>query len=294
MEQENSETIVVYAPRMHAALIPEAVPAAVFCFNPGLGAGLGAGQASERGLFTPAALPLDAAKAKAWLRSMLEWGLQFDSPGQLTAMAVAEALQKQRNVSGMDPGELADLQRFAAGSEAQVPQSRESARAAEEQAAKLQAQLRLLLAWNLEERAKELADLGQGLASQYQRFGQALGLGEGDDEDESRDAGLSAPLLSQDAEDSLPHAEILASMLAFVPPGSCVYSDNPALTAVWREQGLEFKPFEDDEDSLAKTLGSKTSCCRAPGWRLAGLPGPDVARPWLDAAFLAVLPLAAG
>jgi len=293
VEQEKSETIVVYAPRLHAALVPQGVPVAVCCLDPGLG--MPHREVPGRESWTPADLPLEPAKARAWLGSMISWGLQFDSPGQLTAMAAAEAMQKRRDFGGMGQDELGDLQRFASGAQAKdAPTEAESV-----ETARVQAQLRLLLAWNLEERAMELLDLGQGLASQYQRFGQALGLDDDEQDDasgdqEARQAGIASPVPADDVEDTLPGIEAVGSMLAFLPAQCCLYSDALGLVTAWRESGLEFIPLEDDADAgeLAALLGPGRFVCRAPGWKLAGLKSADPSMPWLEREYLAATAVA--
>lgn len=287
MEQENEEFISVYAPRMHGALIPSSVPDAVLRLDPGLSRQQAGMQeaGNERSVWRPQTLPLDEKQARAWLRSMLGWGMQFETPGQLASVAAVEALHKQREIGGMDPTELAELKRFSSGApfdaQAVSPQERHKA-------ALLQAQLHLLLAWNLEERSLELSSLGKGLHSQYERFGQALGL---EQDQEASEAGLGQPVSLDDAEPQLPVLEVLAAMLAFVPEHGCLYSEDQRLVASWQEQGLSFITLEErGEEQLQQAFSGQEDIVvgQAPGWRLAGRSGPFEDMPWLEREFLAV------
>ena len=155
----------------------------------------------------------------------------------------------------------------------------------------LQAQLRLLLAWNLEERSMELSSLGQGLASQYERFGQALGLEEDEEGEEGEDAGLLRPLSLNDGDDLLPRLEIVAAMLPFLPAESCLYTEDPHLVTAWMEQGMVFSGLDaqsSQELVLAFSGSDDVQLARAPGWRLAGKRGPEAELPWLEQEYLAV------
>lgn len=282
MEQEHAETIVVYAPRMHSALVPSGAPAAVLRFDP-LAPDPEEQGSSERGTFRPVSLPLDDKQAKAWIREMLAWGLQFDTPGQLSALAAADALHKQRDIGGMGASELEDLVNFSQA----TPVSRTtSAKPVGDPlaAARLQAQLQLLLAWNLEQRSLEVSSLNKGIADNYARFGQVLGL---DSEEEAAEAGLGKPMLAEDNASLLPRLDVVAAMLAFLPAGSCLYSEDQGLLEAWAEQGLEFVALEEEGHSLAEPLGTGAAVCKVPGWRLAGLRGAVPEKPWLEREFWA-------
>lgn len=287
VEQENAEFIAVYAPGLHGALIPANAPATVLCFDPGLP--LSQEQsAANRGRFHPSNLPLSEKEAQAWLRSMLTWGMQFDSPGQLAAMAAAEALHKRSHIGGMPPDEVADLQRFSSGLAADI--AKDTAEASPEQKQKallLQAQLHLLLAWSLEERKLELSSLGHGLASQYERFGQALGL---EEDQEATEAGMVRPLTLEEGDDLTPRLEVAAAMLPFLPAGSCIYTEDSHLATAWLEQGIAFSGLEEGcSQELAQAFSGceDVQLARTPGWRLAGKRGAVPELPWLDHEYLA-------
>lgn len=294
MEQETNDTLVVYAPRLHAALIPAGVPPGVLLFDPsGADAPAAPAAAGQRALWRPDNLPLPPKQAKTWLREMVAYGMQFESAGQLAAVAAAEAAQKLQSVGGLRPGELDDISRFASQTHKAEPTAQERLAAGLQQA-----QLALLLALSLEERSAELSGLDRDLSAQYARFGQALGLEEGDESGtplaDAGLSGLSSPLLTEEDAAALPCVESVAAMLAFLPEGAALYSEDPRLAAFWAEAGLDFAPLPEG-DPLRKRLSGQEAAvlaARATGRQLIGADRPLPDKPWLERGFRVVLPAA--
>ena len=188
----------------------------------------------------------------------------------------------------MPPGEAADLLRISSGLVVDAPEALPGVSSEERQKALLlQAQLHLLLAWNLEEKSLELSSLGEGLASQYERFGKALGLEEDDD---ATEAGLVRPVDLDEGDELLPRLEVAAAMLAFLPAGSCLYTEDSPLVTAWMEQGVGFSGLAD---GCSQELAQACSGCedlqvaRVPGWKLAGRREPVAGLPWLEHDYLA-------
>ncbi len=292
MEQETTETLVVYAPRLHAALLPAGVPSGVLLFDPrGTDTPAAAPETGQRAFWHPDNLPLPPREAKAWLREMVAYGMQFESAGQLAAVAAAESAQKLQGVGGLRPGELDDIARFASQTQKTEPTAQERLAAGLQQA-----QLALLLALSLEERCAELAGLDRDFSAQYARFGQALGLEDGDVTGTPLAAaglsGLSTPLLTEEDAAALPCVENVTAMLAFVPEGAALYSEDPRLAAFWAEAGLRFASL-DDQDPLQERLSGQDAAllvARATGRQLTGADRPLPEKPWLERSFRVVVP----
>lgn len=277
-------SLVLYVPHMHPQLLPQSLPGEVCRFDPGLAGGLAAAtEKQDVKPFLPDGLPLQPAQAAAWLREIVQYGMQFDSPGQLAATTAASSAALGQSIGGMRSDELEDISSFKArgGEQEQKP---EKDLQAQERA---KAQCTLLLAWNLEERNLELSDLSKGLASHYERFGKALGLE--DDGGEAEDE-LNSPVPLDDQASSLPRLQVVGAMLAFLPPESCLYTEDDRLYQEWRERGVEFSPAQPESLPFrcdVREAGSLVTAS-APGWKLAGLSRPTQHAPWLDREYSAV------
>lgn len=295
-----SDNLVINVPRLHAAYLSARAPKAVVCFDPGLAQGE---TAEGRGMFRPESLPFAPKQARAWVRETVSYGMQFDGPGQLAAVAAAEAAMKGKNVSGLRPDEMQELSSFsgAATPEEGAKAARDKAvkeEAAKAQALVTQAQLTLLLAWYIEERSLELKDLSQGLASQYERFGAALdGKAEDTegimkDADDVAETGLQAPLIDAEEAGTLPGPEVVAGILAFLPQEAALFTEDKALVAQWLEAGLTPVAFENSEYAarFPRFKGyAGLQVVTAPGWRLAGMSRPQPEKKWLDVARTVIL-----
>jgi hypothetical protein len=278
MEQEAAASIIVHVPGMHPELLPEHLPVGVRCFDPGLAP-------PATGFHTPGNLPLTPRQARQWVSDILAYGLQFQRPGDLAATAAASLSEAHILPDTMRKGESSDLQAFiASGAAPPVPEPVDSAGNR-----LLQAQMTLLLAWNLEERFLELGGLNRQLADSSRRFDQAIGPGAEEAPEEESLAvspvteGLEGPLYA----DASAGQQVLEPMLAFLERDVLLCSTDPALIQGWLESGIEAVAAAELPDSLAGIDGVRL--LRAPGWRLCGHGQPRSDKPWLDAEFRVVL-----
>lgn len=287
MEQEASASIIVHVPGMHPELLPEHLPTGVRCFDPGLGTPPGRGARPDGRMHSPGNLPLAPREARQWVNDILTYGLQFERPGDLAATAAASFSEAHILPDAMRKGEASALQAFiVSGVAPTAPEPVDTARNR-----LLQAQMTLLLAWNLEERFLELDGLNRRLADSSQRFDQAIGPGA---EEAPEEESLAVSRVTEDLEgpvyaDAAAGQRVLEAMLAFLEHDVLLCTTDPFLIQAWQESGIETAAAEGP-DSLAGTGGARM--LRAPGWRLCGLSHPLAEKPWLDVEFrVALLPL---
>ncbi len=288
MEQEASASIIVHVPGMHPELLPEHLPTGVRCFDPGLATPAGGGARPDGRMHSPGNLPLAPRQARQWVNDILAYGLQFERPGDLAATAAASLSEAHILPDSMRKGEASALQAFIASGAA--PTAPEPVDTPGNRL--LQAQMTLLLAWNLEERFLELGGLNRRLADSSRRFDQAIGPGAEETPEEESLAvspvteGLEEPLYA----DATAGQRVLEAMLAFLEHDVLLCTTDPFLIQAWQESGIETAVAELP-DSLAGVGGARM--LRAPGWRLCGHSQPLADKPWLDAEFrVALLPRA--
>lgn len=288
MEQEASASITVHVPGMHPELLPEHLPTGVRCFDPGLGTPAGGGARPDGRFHTPRNLPLAPKQARQWVNDILAYGLQFERPGDLAATAAASLSEAHVLPGAMRGDEVAALQAFTFSDGAPAaPEPVDTARNR-----LLQAQMTLLLAWNLEERFLELDGLNRRLADSSRRFDRAIGPGT---EEAPEEESLVVSSVTEDFEgpayaDATAGQRVLEAMLAFLEHDVLLCTMDPFLIEAWQESGIETTAAEGP-DSLVGTVGARM--LRAPGWRLCGHSQPLADKPWLDAEFrVALLPRA--
>lgn len=289
MEHEAVASIIVYVPGMHPSLLPESLPPEVHCFDPGLAMpASAAGAQPERRFHTPENLPLAPRQARQWMRDVLAYGLQFERPGDLAATAAASLSEAHILPSAMRKDEAMALQSFAS-----LGVVLEEAPVVEDTTRHklMQAQMTLLLAWNLEERFLELADLNSELAASSHRFDQAIGPGGDDAADEGDSFAVSpvtADMQGPGDTDAATGLRVLEAMLAFLERDAMLITADPVLVQIWRETGIETDTAARLPDFLAGAKGGRVLC--APGWRFCGRSQPIADKPWLDAVIrIAVL-----
>lgn len=285
MEQEAAASIIVHVPGMHPELLPEHLPAGVRCFDPGLATPAGGGAGPDGRFHAPLNLPLTPRQARQWVKDILAYGLQFERPGDLAATAAASLSEAHILPDTMRKGEASDLQAFiASGVAPTAPEPVDTAGTR-----LLQAQMTLLLAWNLEERFLELGGLNRRLADSSRRFDQAIGPGAEEASEEETLAvspvteGLEVPLYA----DAAAGQRVLEAMLAFLERDILLCTTDPTLIQAWQESGIETVAAAELPESLAGVGGVRL--LRAPAWRLCGHAQPPVDKPWLDAEFRVAL-----
>lgn len=239
----------------------------------------------------PEGAPYDRRHARALLADTLNFGLSVANPRDISAQGLIreeEALSKEGSLAVL--GEVEQAISGADGGAAGSPDPLEQARR--------QAQMLLLLAWNLEERTIELRGIGQGLSDSWERLGRSVALGEADVDDEADVealevgrmlSGLGVP---DAAPAPAPWRRVLEAMAVFAPGAVFVTAD--ALVASELAEGgalAAASPVEVSVEGLAEPVAAR----RAPAWRFLGLDRAPESRPWLEGEIsVAVLPAGAG
>jgi len=282
---------------MHPALAPE-TPAGVRFVNPGLAASR-PGAPADAAFLTPGTLPLGPAQARRYVQDALEFGGRFQASGDIAGYGARSDGPAYAGAGADMRAEMADLARFASGAAAAPAQPA----ATSPETALLASQMTLLLAWTLEERILELAELASGLATSSQRFEKALGLDEEDAESEP-DTSASAAGVGDVASLAADHAEAVASfpwrrsvehLAAFLPEDARLLTCEPFLREAWETAGATLtqadpkqNPDELPDWALELAAQGRLWRTRAPLWLLAGYRGPQSGRPALDREALAL------
>ncbi|MES9995052.1 hypothetical protein [Desulfovibrio aminophilus] len=265
----------VFFPTMHAELLPDDVLPGVLLLDPGYD------DAESEGRLRPAGLPLEPATARALVRDSVNFGEQFQAPGDLAAYGLIEALNRNDEGSAAIQSELSRRMRGLPGTPESDPFP-------------AQAQMTLLLAWFYEERFLEMQRLEQGLAVSWEAFGRGLGLDP--EEDETGEAeldralsGLTAPLVGRP---QYPWRVLLEAVALFLPEGAVLVTSEAEPVSAWAEAGLE--SVVADGADLGGLPGG-TRILSAPVWRLSGRRREPAGRPdLLRRLEVAVLPARGG
>ncbi|MCL1888905.1 MAG: hypothetical protein FWF99_00170 [Desulfovibrionaceae bacterium] len=250
--------LVVYAPTLHPALLPAAMPDEVRFLCPGLP--LPAEEKAGR-FFQPENLPFAPTEASKVLEELLELGLRL-APGRrlkdrLTPEAGAPRLPEDEALAlenftndGKNPGKHPP------------PANREDLR---------QAQKLLLLAWDHEENILALNALEDEVRTGEARLRQTLGEGDPLPEDTRKSAEKHVP--------DYDWAILLEALAAFLPPESLILSAHRQLRATLLEEGLLRPLSEDLRQDLAawpENFTERLTWARVPLSSLA--PGNDTGR----------------
>lgn len=240
----------------------------------------------------PEGAPYDRRNARALLSDTLNFGLSVANPRDISPQGLLreeEAISKEGSLAVLSEVERAISDPGSAGAEAQ-PDALEQARR--------QAQMLLLLAWNLEERALELRNIGQGLSASWERLGKSVALGDADvDDDADTEAlevgrmlsGLGVP---DAAPTPAPWRRVLEAM-SVLAPGAVFLTTDAAIVSDLTEGGAlgAASPAEVRVEGLAQPVAAH----RAPAWKFLGLDRAPETRPWLESEIsIAVLSVAEG
>lgn len=226
----------------------------------------------------PEEAPYDRRNARALLSDTLNFGLSVANPRDISAQGLIreeEALSKEGSLAVL--GEVERALSGADGGANAAPDPWEQARR--------QAQMLLLLAWNLEERAIELRGIGQGLSASWERLGRSVALGEADVDDEADEealevgrmlSGLGVP---DAAPAPAPWRRVLEAMSVLAPAAVFLTAD-PAVAADLAEGGAlaAASSVEVRVEGLAESVAVR----RAPAWKFLGLDRAPESRPWLE------------
>jgi len=275
--------MIFHFPQMHPELLPAAeravLPSEARFLDPGLG------KPGSPDHERPASAPFDARTAKALLTDTLRFGESVSSPRDI----LAQGLVEQANALNPESSRAvqAEVERSILGvvtPEKAGPDAQENARR--------QAQMVLLLAWNLEERLLDLRGAEAKIQTAWERLDKSVSAGEGEADDgsdhEAMHLGreLSGLTLPMGADLAMPWRKLLESFAVLVPEAALITTD-VEIGAALTDSGIP-------EASLADMPGA-ARVFRAQAWRLIGLDRLPEARPWLDAMItLAVFAPAAG
>lgn len=226
----------------------------------------------------PEEAPYDRRNARALLSDTLNFGLSVANPRDISAQGLIreeEALSKEGSLAV-----LGEVERALSGADSganAAPDAWEQARR--------QAQMLLLLAWNLEERAIELRGIGQGLSDSWERLGRSVALGEADVDDEADEealevgrmlSGLGVP---DAAPAPAPWRRVLEAM-SVLAPGAVFLTADPAVAADLTEGGA--LAAASSAEVRVEGLAESVAVRRAPAWKFLGLDRAPESRPWLE------------
>lgn len=261
----------LYFPQMHPDLLPESwrarLPEAVRFLDPGLG------KPGSPNHLRPADAPFDQRTAKALLADTLRFGENMPNPRDIAAQALLE--QSGALSPESSRAVLSEVEQSLGLSLPSQPQAQEPA-----EEARKQAQMLLLLAWNLEERLLELHGIESGLKTAWARLDQSVSAGaevvddESDQEALALGRELSGLTLPDASAMNLPWRKLVESFAVLVPDQPLATLD-AEIGAALAEAEIQEAPLDDMPGALR--------VFRAPLFRFMGLERLPEAKPWLDA-----------
>jgi len=263
--------MIFHFPQMHPELLPAAARAALPADARFLDPGVGKPGSPDH--VRPDLAPFDARTAKALLTDTLRFGESVSSPRDI----LAQGLVEQANALNPESSRAvqAEVERSILGAvapEQAAPDALENARR--------QAQMVLLLAWNLEDRLLDLRGAEAKIQTAWERLDKSVSAGEGESDDESDHESmhlgreLSGLTLPMDASTALPWRKLLESFAVLVPEAFWATTDEE-IGAALTDAGVPEAPLAD--------MPGAACVFRAQAWRLIGLDRLPEARPWLDA-----------
>lgn len=254
--------MLIYFPNMIEANWPaEKVESALF-FDPGLDLE----QAPDT--FRPDNLPLDPKKAGQAVIDLQGFGEQFRDASELAAYKAGLGASKEKETAGSIRSQL--MKRLAGTSgENGGPDHL------------IGAQVTLLLAYFMDQRISELAELDKGMDETWDRFDTSLGTDDPDGAD-SGTKNLSravADLTVPEPGENLPWKTVLPAMAAFLPTGVTLLVADKDAADFWRERDfLTEKAVEERfKEMFGPVLGTREKV-----WKLVGFSRPPVDSPWLE------------
>ena len=266
----NTTDFLINVPALNPGSAPD-VPSIVRFLNPGVPV-----PGQEGSFFKPDTLPMGEAVVKALLAQFAQLAHETKKVGDISVFASAHFDNFYSGTS------------FAIRDEIRLAQSG-AAPGIEIRKALSRAQTELCLAWALEESALEMVGLKARLDTQWSTFEKSLGL---DEEDSFEGAGAALAGAKPDLVPGgprIPHAVLMDSLLAFLPPGQGIYCEDENILADWTEYGVVFA--KASPETLARFgLEGQWREASAPGFTLCQGKRPDSAKPWLDAVRLIVSP----
>lgn len=226
-------TLVIPAvrPQFFAAELPEGV---LFC-SPGLR------EATGSSFFVSPDLPMSPADARGQLHELLQYGQSFRSARDMSGVVLAEKSAKQQASKPLSD-EFADLDTFAeTGEFTAVPKEEEVVDV--QLQARIAAQKTLLLAWDMEQRVAELADLKDKFTESTATLDTILGITDDDDFEELPGIEPKAGLHGDVEEDlGVPWRAVAGAVLEFAPENARFFAVKKELVDVVTEIGEDITP----------------------------------------------------
>ncbi|MFP4391310.1 MAG: hypothetical protein ACOC43_01790 [Desulfohalobiaceae bacterium] len=269
---------LIYFPWMHPQLLSDVTQIEVCLLDPGLGHK----ESGKKNLsfWQPGILPLQGQKAQAYLQQVHALAQQYRDPEELALQArEGDKPPLFAQTSAALAKEL--RQRLNPQSESRDDASRNNA---------LQAQMVLLLAWDLEEQTLEQDRLEKGLEDKWSRLQDELGIDE-EQPDYFPGRGFFHQEAVAEIEPTL-WAALLNWFLFFLQPGDWLYVDQEWIYSEWQELGLLLEPLLPEErKDLGLQQGSdnwKKLCARGRDLVLESPGKKD--KPWLEEEYKVLLP----
>lgn len=305
--------VAVYVPSLHPAAVPASAPAGAARLDPGEvhtvpGPAVDE-NASSRPVWRPENLPLDKHRATDVLCQLTGLGEMFPRTSDLAAWSASGDKDPYGLGRTLGRSEIEDLLRFEQGvgpepAPGALDEGVRNAKADVDPSTVpdvtlLRAQVMLLLARHMEGDILETRALTARVDAASGNFVSSLGMEEGElDNLKELEAAASFEGASVLAEETrvlgggVPWQRVLEAVIVLVGEGAVLVSMDPDVVGSWKDVDLEFHPVDT---ALAETLfpggapEGEWLCVEAPGWKLAGLPGPGK-RPWLSRRLRAVCP----
>ncbi|WP_290924902.1 hypothetical protein [Halodesulfovibrio sp.] len=247
-------------PQFLASELPEGV---LFC-SPGLR------EATGSSFFVSPDLPMSQADARGQLHELLQYGQSFRSARDMSGDVLAEKNAKKQASKPLSD-EFADLDAFAeTGEFTAVPKEEEVVDV--QLQARVAAQKTLLLAWDMEQRVAELADLKNKFTESTANLDTILGIS---DDDYEELPGIEAKAaLNGDVEEDLgvPWRAVAGAILEFAPENARFFAVKKELVDVVTEIGEDITPesITLDEYGFSVPAGSSVKLYSLKAYALLG------------------------
>lgn len=247
-------------PQFLASELPEGV---LFC-SPGLR------EATGSSFFVSPDLPMSRADARGQLHELLQYGQSFRSARDMSGVVLAEKNAKKQASKPLSD-EFADLDAFAETGEFTAMPKEEEVVDVQLQA-RVAAQKTLLLAWDMEQRVAELADLKNKFTESTANLDTILGIS---DDDYEELPGIEAKAaLNGDVEEDLgvPWRAVAGAILEFAPENARFFAVKKELVDVVTEIGEDITPesITLDEYGFSVPAGSSVKLYSLKAYALLG------------------------
>lgn len=247
--------MLIYFPSMHVELLSsEPVPGAFF-FDPGLR------DEQTEGYFRPDALPVTPAQGQALIRDCMSFGEQFKSSSEMAFFGAHTPDEYFNESAATIKNEL--LMRLK-GEDSAAPE-----------VGAANAQFTLMLAWHLEDGLIETRGLEKGVRASWDKFGESLGMDEGEDEQGLALGKVVSSTTPGSGTIAFPWQRVMEALPAFLPEDAVLVTGLADAFETWQEHGIEFSPAPD-----ALNLPEGTMLGKAPAWKLAGRKNQPEQSPW--------------